>query len=350
MGRRRTVHRDLPPHMKRSGAAYYYDHGVVNGKRTYTPLGHDLPLALRKWAELEGTTELRGTTFGDAARRYRREVLRTKAPKTQSSYVAALDVLEGVFGAMALDKITPEITADYLRRRSVVKTKDGKRRGGPTIAAREMAVLSLVFNCARDWGYTAAANPRYGKRLPKSHRNTYITDEVYAAIYEHADELLRDAMDLAYLIGQRPTDVLTIRRDQIRDGRLEIQPGKTAKSSGARVAIEIVGELATVIERIKARPRKITSVLLLQRPDGSAVTLQMIQRRWQTARAAAGVPMAAAQFRDLRAKAATDLDDLAHAQRLLAHSARGTTEGYVRGRVGEKVRPVSRKLGGNSQK
>lgn len=350
MGRRRTVHRDLPPHLKRRGPSYYYDHGLVDGKRKYTPLGRDLPLALRRWAELEGTTELRGTTFADAAARYRREVLRTKAPKTQASYAAALDVLEGVFGAMALDRITPEITADYLRRRSVVKMKDGKRRGGPTIAARELAVLSLVFNLAREWGYTAAANPRYGKRLPKSKRPVYVTDEVFAAIYEHADELLRDAMDLAYLIGQRPADVLRIRRDQIRDGRLEIQPAKTRRSSGAKVSIEITGELAIVLERITSRPRRISSVLLFQRPDGSAVTIQMIQRRWQAARADAGVPAEAAQFRDLRAKAATDLADLAHAQALLAHSSRGTTEVYIRGRVGERVQPVSRKLGRSSQK
>lgn len=345
MGRRRTVNKHLPPRMKVRGTAFYYDHGIVDGKRTYTPLGHDYPRALKEWAKLAGEKELAGTTWGDASKRYRREVLHTVGTKTQDSYTRALDTLDKVFGAMALDDITAEVTTEYIRRRSA-KTVDekGRTHGGRIIAAREMAVLSLVFNLARDWGYTNAANPRYGKRLAKAQRDVYLTDEQYRAIYEHADELLRDAMDLAYLTGQRPSDVLRIRRNDIRDGRLEIKPTKTAKSSGAKVSIEVDEELGAVIARIQSRPSTIVSMMLFQQPNGAAVTLQMIQRRWQDARKAAGIPMADAQFRDLRAKAATDVDDLAHAQKLLAHSARSTTEGYVRGRKGQRVKPVNRKI------
>lgn len=54
-------------------------------------------------------------------------------------------------------------------------------------------------------------------------------------------------------------------------------------------------------------------------------------------RKAAGV---AFQFRDLRAKAATDTGDLAHSQKLLAHKNRDMTEHYVRARVGERVPPL----------
>ena len=46
------------------------------------------------------------------------------------------------------------------------------------------------------------------------------------------------------------------------------------------------------------------------------------------------------QFRDLRAKAASDLEDLARAQELLAHADRSMTQDYVRARMGDKVRPV----------
>jgi hypothetical protein len=41
------------------------------------------------------------------------------------------------------------------------------------------------------------------------------------------------------------------------------------------------------------------------------------------------------QFRDIRAKAATDTGDLAHSQKLLAHKNRGMTEHYVKARMGE---------------
>jgi len=46
------------------------------------------------------------------------------------------------------------------------------------------------------------------------------------------------------------------------------------------------------------------------------------------------------QFRDIRAKAATDTGDLAHSQKLLAHKHRDMTEHYVRAHVGERVKPL----------
>ena len=49
--------------------------------------------------------------------------------------------------------------------------------------------------------------------------------------------------------------------------------------------------------------------------------------------------MVSFQFRDIRAKAATDTSDLAHSQKLLAHKNRDMTEHYVRKREGEVVRP-----------
>lgn len=345
MGRRRTKHKSLPPHLKPIGNSFYFDHGLVNGKRKYTPLGQDYQDALRRWAEIAGADLKAGTTFDHAAIRYRRDVLPTKSPKTQDEYGRALVKLCKVFGPMALDAITAGITDEYLQRRSVRKAdKDGKERGGVHAAAREIAVLSTVFNHARDWGYTNAANPRYGKRLPKAKRDVYMTDEQYRAIYDAADDLLRDVMDLAYLIGQRPSDTLRILRSDIRDGRLEVAPIKTLKRTRAKVSIEIAGELEAVLQRIQARPRTITSVRLIQMPNGNRVSLQMIEGRWVKARKAAGIPPAAAQFRDLRAKAATDVEDLAHAQKLLAHSSRSTTEDYVRGRVGDKVKALNRRV------
>ena len=40
----------------------------------------------------------------------------------------------------------------------------------------------------------------------------------------------------------------------------------------------------------------------------------------------------------------TDLDDLAHAQKLLGHSGRDMTEHCVKKRSGEKVQPLRRKV------
>jgi hypothetical protein len=46
------------------------------------------------------------------------------------------------------------------------------------------------------------------------------------------------------------------------------------------------------------------------------------------------------QFRDIRAKTATDTDDLARSQQLLGHKTRAMTEHYTRNRRGEKVEPL----------
>lgn len=46
------------------------------------------------------------------------------------------------------------------------------------------------------------------------------------------------------------------------------------------------------------------------------------------------------QFRDIRAKTATDTGDLAHAQKLLAHKHRDVTEHYVKARMGARVKPL----------
>jgi hypothetical protein len=48
------------------------------------------------------------------------------------------------------------------------------------------------------------------------------------------------------------------------------------------------------------------------------------------------------QFRDLRAEAATDTDDLAHTQRLLGHKKRGTPDSYTRERHRKTVKPIRR--------
>ena len=62
-----------------------------------------------------------------------------------------------------------------------------------------------------------------------------------------------------------------------------------------------------------------------------------LRSRFDKAREDAGVTF---QFRDIRAKIATDTENLAHAQRLLGHKSRTMTEHYTRNRRGEKVGPL----------
>ena len=201
-------------------------------------------------------------------------------------------------------------------------------------ANREKALLSHLFNKAREWGYTDAPNPCQGvKGFTESGRDRYVTDAEFQAVHAKADQTLRDAMDLALLTGQRPADVLKIKRDDIRDGALFIAQNKT----GAKRAIEIVGELAQLIERIAARKRERLSAFLIQDDNGRLLSMLALRGRFDKARRAAGVSF---QFRDIRAKTSSDTGDLGHSQRLLGHKNRDMTEHYVRERVGQRVKPL----------
>lgn len=132
-----------------------------------------------------------------------------------------------------------------------------------------------------------------------------------------------------HLSAQRPADVFKIKRTGIRDGALWIVQNKI----GARLGIAVTGELATVIDRINQRPRKAISSYLIQDENGQPLSQFALRSRFDKARTLAKVDF---QFRDIRAKAATDTGDLAHSQKLLAHKNRDMTEHYVRRRLGEK--------------
>lgn len=325
MGRKRTNNLNLPPRMAIKKGSYYHVQGIA--PRKWTPLGKDINEARRKWAELESEpVQVDDTTFSVIARRYMREVLPSLGQHTQRDYTQYCALLEAVFGHIPIDSIRPRDMSEYMRLRG----EKSKVR-----ANREKAFFSTVFNHAREWGYTDATNPCVGiKGFKERARDRYVADDEYAAVWAAAHPTVQDAMDLALCTGQRPADVLKITVTDIADGKLSIKQNKTGKK--LRIAIE--GELADVIARIMAKPRDKVNQALLQDPSGQRLTYSAMRSRFDKAREESGVNF---QFRDLRAKAATDTEDLAHAQSLLGHKNR-TTEIYTRDRKGDLVKPLKR--------
>ncbi len=205
-------------------------------------------------------------------------------------------------------------------------------------ANREKALFSTIFNHARTWGCTDSTNPCIGiKGFKEKARDRYVSDDEYIAVWNVAHPTVQDAMDLALCTGQRPADVLKIEVGHIADGYLMISQNKTGK----KLRIVIEGELRTVIARIMMKSRDSVNKSLLQDFDGQSLSYCALRSRFDKAREQAGVSF---QFRDLRAKAATDTKDLAHAQKLLGHKNRITTEIYTRNRKGEAVKPLNLKL------
>jgi len=341
MGRKPTRNKNLPSGMRarhRGKEVYYYlDSG--GRPRKEIPLGKDYTAAVMKWAELTMSAAPSNAqiTFRYVAERYTREVIPSKAAATRKDNLRELAQLYKFFDdpPAPLDSIEPINIRQYLDWRKAAKVR----------ANREKALFSHIWNFAREVGLTNKPNPCAGIRgYKETGRDAYIDDDVYKAVWDAAEEPLRDALDLAYLTGQRPADVLKLSQADIKDGALWIEQNKTGK----RLRIAIEGELAAVIDRIKAR--KVMGIKLINTRQGypmSAITLRSAFDRARDAAAKAKPEMESAirafQFRDLRAKAGTDKEEregLAAAKDQLGHSTETMTAHYVRHRRGKLVKPT----------
>jgi integrase len=310
-------------HLK--GKTYYHVSTTI--PRKWTKLDRDIAIAKRLWADIEGEQHNpQDHTFNGIVARYRKEVLPSKAVRTQRDNEKELAKLLSVFGLMPIDSIKPHHIKRYL---------DERGKTAMIRANREKALFSHVFNFARQCGYTDAPNPCAGiKGHKETGRDRYVEDMEFLAVWTNADPSIQDAMDLAHLTGQRPADLLKFKRSDIHEGSLALTQNKTGK----KLRIEIVGELQSLIERILSRENYNMGIdALLQDGSGQRLTYGTLRSRFDKARVAAEVSF---QFRDIRAKTATDTENLAHAQRLLGHKTRAMTEHYTRNRIGEKVSPL----------
>lgn len=364
----RSSGKQLPPRMierrrtLKSGKVwigYYYDGRDDAGKRKEYPLGTDLIEAKRKWAEYEARpVPAEAGTMSVLFDKYIRDEIPKKAARTQINNLAEIENLREIFGTAPIGAIKPKHIAAYRDNRKTKKRlrADGSVRdpGGkpaPVAANRELALLSHIMSMAREWGYTDKANPVTGvsknKEVP---RDFYVDDEVWAALYEVAVPELQDAMDLAYLTGQRPADVLRFTVHDISEKELQVRQGKTGKL--LRIQLTHDGSrnyLGQVIDRIRAR--KVRGLHLLMTASGLVLNKGTLRKRFVDARLtaiaaakASGMPALAAriakfQFRDTRAKAASDVEDLTAASKLLGHSKEEITKMVYR-RRGEVAKPL----------
>ena len=353
MGRKRTVNLNLPTHMKArvrpSGTYYYY----YDGQREIA-LGSDYVDAIRKWAELEGGNAARAAmvTFRQAAEKYTAVVIPTKAPRTQADNLKELAKLIEFFDnpPAPLESIEPQHVRQYL---------DWRGATAKTRANREKALLSHIWNYARQTGLTTLPNPCAGVRgfAETGRKDVYIEDEVYAAVYACANQSLKDALDMAYLSGQRPADVLKMRVTDVRDNLLTVRQGKTGKALRIKLNHDdgTRNGLGLKIDEIMERKRlaKVADTAMIVSTGGGALTYSGLDNAFERARTKAvtiahksgKAELAAAisgfQFRDLRAKAGTEKADSAgilEARQQLGHGSVTTTERYVR--LGSIVSPT----------
>lgn len=346
MGRKPSKNLNLPPRMrarkKPGGIYYYYDMG---GKpRKEVPLGNDYVVAVKKWAELEGniTKVSAAVTLKDLADKYRKDVIPGKSDKSQRENHYQLNSIINFFGADApIDAIKPLHVRQFM----------DYRKDSPSSVNREKALLSHMFNMAREWGITDMPNPCTGIKgfTEKGRSDIYTEDEVFSAVYEMACQTVKDMMDLLYLTGQRPSDVLKMSETDITNGKLKVSQNKTGK----RLLIDIEGQLDIVLKRISARKAdfKVRTLRLVCNEYGKPIGLNAIRKRFNEAKVLAAKKRKSLadeiltfNLQDLRAKAGTDKleasGNIVMAQRQLGHTTVGMTEHYIRERKGDSVKPT----------
>lgn len=306
MGRKRLHRRDLPERVYFRRSCYFF----VDRAGKWHNLGKVYGDALTAYGRLShGSAPL--STLGHVFDRYEREIVPTKARKTQEQYRHALGLLRLAFGAMQPDHLTPPDIYAYLDRR-------------PAVAGnREKAVLSAVYSRAIEWG-AATANPcRLVRRNTEKPRDRVVTPEEITAVEALASPVQRVAMRLALLTGLRLGDLLALQWADWREDGLHVRTHKT----GTRLIFARSPDLVAVLDEARALFDGIRAHILCTR-GGHRVTESGWHSMWQrlmTKTVASGIERF--HFHDLRSVAASH-----HAapQELLGHDDPRTTNRVYR--------------------
>lgn len=301
MGRRRKRGKGLPSRVVISRGWYFYIHPTektASGSPAWKKLARegDVSGMYRQLAQVQAGDA--AGTMGALFKKYRAEILPTKAPKTQKMQGKELDRLEAVFGRMDPDGIEPSMIVQYLTE-----------RGAPVAANREVALLSHIFTKGIRW-QLAGKNPclrslvERNEEKPRRHK---IADSDLMRAWLLARPWMRALMALGYVTGQRQGDLARIRETDFTARGLCVLQGKT----GTELLLEWTPNLRAVKTyclrvRAEQKVRQLKGWLICN-SRGGQLTAQTIKREWKRVMAALQAEGGARfQFRDIRPRSATD--------------------------------------------
>lgn len=315
--RPRTKHLDLPPKMRIKGKAYYYDHG---GKpRKYEPLGSDKSKALLRWAEIHAGSSLNGTVSSIVDLFLSRKTDLTE--NTRKSYRNSAKIIKKVAGHIPVSEIR------QYHMNTLIEKYPAKQ-----MARNAALFLKTVYAWAVSVG-EIEFSPFAGMRLKgQSRRERYLTDGEFVAIREKLSTKYQVAVDLAYLLGLRVSDVANLKFSDFKDGVVTIIQKKT----GRTVTHELSDDLRNALERARTIPGSVRGVTVICDRKGQPHDPETISEAFTRAAKRAGIPNA--RFHDIRAKSASD--DTENAQSRLGHARPETTQIYLRKPV--VVTPIKR--------
>ena len=145
-------------------------------------------------------------------------------------------------------------------------------------------------------------------------------------------------IDMAYLTGQRLSDLLAMEWADLKPSGILFEPAKVAGSTGVKVLIEWTPKLRDVVERLRILKRADITRWMFTTQGAQKFTYSGASTAWKRAVKRAGAR--GVTFHDLKAKALTDVDDLRgmnDAQKMGGHSTQTQTADYVRHKKAKKT-------------
>jgi len=298
---------------------------VVNDK--WTPLGNNLNLARIRWAEFEGVSDSR--TFNAALDKYLASSdFSSLARNTQKSYISSADTLRKIFGKTPCKAITPAHIYEFM-----------DKYPSKAVANVGLCVIKNSMERARRSGWIQVNPGNSIDRHKMKPRGRYLEDHEYQTIYQHASDILKAAMKIAYFTGARQIDVIKMRLSDITEAGVYIMQQKTKKKQ----LFMWNDELKDAIDQAKAITRPIRGMTLFCSDSGGVYSDHHLYKHWKAACLKAGVEDA--QFRDLRSKSATDAENLGQDyQAILGHTSKAMSDRYVKKFKVDRVQPLRKKI------
>lgn len=329
----------LPERVYFKHGAYYY----VTPKKKWIHLGRTEETALAEYTRIASASAVL-STMGQVFDKYLLEVVPQKAERTQADNMKELANLRAVFGAMRPTDVKPRHVAQYLSARKA------KVRGN-----REVALLSHVFKKALNWG-VVEMNPCHGiERNEEAPRDRLVTDQELMTFKTYCPIWLQNYLDLKYLTGLRQGDLLRLTKSSVTERGLELQIRKSGRGVQRRGMSRIIFTLTPDLEQVlsactscqppsdsMAVTPSANTIFLTQRgtPYSTSSFASAWRRAWSRLRAD-GVQLEYFREHDIRAKTATDAQDLGQdATALLGHTDKKTTRAYLRGRAATRIQPL----------
>ena len=298
---------------------------VLFGGKSWYRLDPDRYVALAKFAEIMRLGV--DNTVASVIDRYIIECVPLLRAATRPVYKRGLERLSRVLGHNPVTAITPHVMYQY---------RDGLISAGRSmnVANADVSTMKSVLDKAVQWGVVPSNLIKgevkaFGKRDGlTSARTRYVQDWELAAWQSVASDEQRAFAAIVLLTGSRKGDVLRLLVSDIRDDRLRVLNQKAGKEEYYRITPALRDALDAAL---KARKKPSLYLFCSQygrcliSPESRAARFD---DRWRKSMRKAIEKTELEEVftrHDLRAKAASDLDDEERARVLLGHSSVGMT-------------------------